>query len=460
MHISGDVHLYTFSAKMVHNTCAVHASAVLFTLLLVTANSLAPIYAADEETAKLGLEVKQSINGDEDLYRGATEVHVRSQEQANFQSEGLGHEGSEPPPLSRKKVAVGTVALLTLGMAAATGLGAVPFFFMNLQSQWAGICNGIASGVMLAASFDLIQEGQRFGSGTWVVFGILMGGLFILCSQKYLERFGEVNLIEVKGADARRMVLVVAIMTLHSFGEGSGVGVSFAGPKGLSQGIIVTLAIAVHNIPEGLAVSMVLASRGVSARNAMLWSIFTSMPQPLVAVPAFICAEAFQKFLPFCMGFAAGCMVWMVIAEVIPDSFKEAAPSQVASAATVSVAFMEILSTLFESIDEIPRWQNSVALLWSLLFGLGPFFGGLILVLIISSIRLPLTFLAATASGLWALYAYATTCFFAWPSKGCCSRLCDTWCNKQLASCIVFCSSDWPGRSCCSNFSHSWWTGL
>lgn len=44
--------------------------------------------------------------------------------------------------------------------------------------------------------------------------------------------------------------------------------------------------------------------------------------QPIVAVPAFLCADAFSKFLPFCTGFAAGCMIWMVIAEVLPDAFK------------------------------------------------------------------------------------------------------------------------------------------
>lgn len=91
-------------------------------------------------------------------------------------------------------------------------------------------------------------------------------------------------MLDIKGADASKVVLVIGIMTLHSFGEGSGVGVSFAGPKGLSQGLLVTIAIAVHNIPEGLAVSMVLSSRGVSPQNAMLWSVITSLPQVLLSV--------------------------------------------------------------------------------------------------------------------------------------------------------------------------------
>lgn len=85
---------------------------------------------------------------------------------------------------SHSKVSVSTVALFTLAMAAATGLGAVPFFFVELDPQWAGICNGMAAGVMLAASFDLVKEGQEHGSGNWVVSGILAGALFIwLCKQ-------------------------------------------------------------------------------------------------------------------------------------------------------------------------------------------------------------------------------------------------------------------------------------
>ncbi|KAF3794376.1 putative zinc transporter [Nymphaea thermarum] len=298
------------------------------------------------------------------------------------------------------KVAVSTVAWLTLIMASASGLGAVPFFFVELEPHWAGACNGIAAGVMLAASFDLVQEGQEYGSGSWVVIGILAGGIFIWLCKKFLEQYGEVSMLDIKGADAAKAVLVIGIMTLHSFGEGSGVGVSFAGSKGLYQGLLVTLAIAVHNIPEGLAVSMVLASRGVSARNAMLWSIITSLPQPIVAVPAFMCADAFHKVLPFCTGFAAGCMIWMVMAEVLPDAFKEAPPSQVATAATISVAFMETLSTVFETFSKGYSSEHFYGFLVSLLFGLGPLLGGAALVAVAISFYLQHSFLTGVSSGI------------------------------------------------------------
>ncbi|KAJ3676646.1 hypothetical protein LUZ60_004058 [Juncus effusus] len=303
-------------------------------------------------------------------------------------------------PNSKNRVSVTTVLWLTLAMAAATGIGAIPFFFVELEPQLAGICNGLAAGVMLAASFDLIQEGQEFGSGTWVVFGILSGGIFIYLCKKFLEAYGEVSMLDIKGAEASKVILVVGIMTLHSFGEGSGVGVSFAGTKGLSQGILVTLAIAVHNIPEGLAVSMVLASRGVSPQNAMLWSIITSLPQPIVAVPSFLCADAFQKVLPFCTGFAAGCMIWMVFAEVLPDAFKEATPSQVASAGTLAVAFMEALSTVLQSFSHGFNSEDASGFLVSLLFGLGPLVGGLILLSFSQAFSMPHPLLTGVASGI------------------------------------------------------------
>ncbi|KAJ8573590.1 hypothetical protein K7X08_010101 [Anisodus acutangulus] len=296
-------------------------------------------------------------------------------------------------------VSVSTVALFTLAMAVASGLGAVPFFFVELDPQWSGVCNGMAAGVMLAASFDLIQEGQEHGSGGWVVFGILAGGIFILLCKKFLEQYGEVSMLDIKGSDAAKVILVVGIMTLHSFGEGAGVGVSFAGSKGLSQGILVTLAIAVHNIPEGLAVSMVLASRGVSPQNAMLWSIITSLPQPIVAVPSFICADAFHKFLPFATGFAAGCMIWIVVAEVLPDGFKEASPSHVASAATLSVAFMEALSAVFQSFGHNYNSEDASAFLVSLLFGFGPLLGGVSLVAFALAFRLQHALLTGVACG-------------------------------------------------------------
>ncbi|KAE8731832.1 putative zinc transporter [Hibiscus syriacus] len=167
-----------------------------------------------------------------------------------------------------------------------------------------------------------------------------------------------------------------------------------------TQGLLVTMAIAVHNIPEGLAVSMVLALRGVSPQNAMLWRVIPSLLQPIVAAPSFICVDAFNKVLPFCTGFAAGCMIWMVVAEVFTDAIKEASPTHVASAATLSVAFMEALSVLFQNFSRDYSSEDASGFFVSLLFGVGPLLGGLALVSFALAFRLKHALLMGDASGV------------------------------------------------------------
>ena len=110
-------------------------------------------------------------------------------------------------------------------------------------------------------------------------------------------------------------------MTVHSVAEGVGVGAAFGG--GETLGILIAIAIAVHNIPEGLAISLVLVPRGTSVRAAAGWSIFSSLPQPLLAVPAFLFVDAFQGLLPVALGFAAGAMIWMVLRELLPEALTQ-----------------------------------------------------------------------------------------------------------------------------------------
>src|ERR671933_1428521 len=157
---------------------------------------------------------------------------------------------------------VALVFLLALMTAVATGLGALPFLFVkNITRGWLGASDALASGLMLAASFSLIYEGIAYG--LWrALLGVVLGLGFIVLTRTLIQHEEHPAVFaQMGGFDARKALLIVGVMTLHSFTEGIGVGVSFGGGQGL--GLFITLAIAVHNIPEGLAISLVLVPRGV-----------------------------------------------------------------------------------------------------------------------------------------------------------------------------------------------------
>ena len=110
---------------------------------------------------------------------------------------------------------------------------------------------------------------------------------------------------------------------------------------------ILALAIAVHNVPEGLAITAVLRPQGVSLARCAWWSFFSSLPQPLVAVPAFFFVDAFAPSLPYGLGFAAGAMVFMVLVELLPEAYEEGQRGTVGLLVSLSliamVAFQRML---------------------------------------------------------------------------------------------------------------------
>jgi zinc transporter ZupT len=245
------------------------------------------------------------------------------------------------------RVAVDALAVFVAALvtALATGLGALPLLSPRLGAESAlGIANAAASGVMLGASLSLVLEGVDRSAGRTAA-GVLAGVLFILVVSRYLHApHRNLELGSLRGDDAAKALLIVAVMTVHSVAEGVAVGAAFGG--GETLGVFVAVAIAVHNIPEGLAISLVLVPRGTSVRAAAGWSVFSSLPQPLLAVPAFLFVDAFEGMLPAALGFAAGAMAWMVARELLPDALAHA--SRRAVALTAGVAFAAMLA--FQSL--------------------------------------------------------------------------------------------------------------
>ena len=220
-----------------------------------------------------------------------------------------------------------------------TGLGALPFLFVrNISDRLLGTANAAAAGLMLGASIGLVWEGTHYEI-TKLVAGIITGLLLVLVARRILEaRGGDVHIGEVEGADAMQMLLIVGVMTVHSFAEGVGVGVSYGDTS--EFGALISIAIAVHNIPEGIAISLVLIPRGIAVWRAAGWSIFSSLPQPLMAIPAYLFVLAFEPWLPFGLGLAAGAMIWMVFSELLPEALEEVSPVRAYSALSVAAGAM------------------------------------------------------------------------------------------------------------------------
>jgi len=210
--------------------------------------------------------------------------------------------------------------------AVATGLGAIPFMFIKkITPTVMGVSNALAAGLMTGASIGLIVEGIDY-SYPKVILGMLLGLIFIGAVEWLLDKFEKSNrdspdfLLKKESffKNYKQAILLIIVMTAHSAAEGIGLGTSFGGT--FKFGLMMTIAIAVHNIPEGLAISAPLVAKGVPWWKAALWSIFTSLPQPIFAVPAYLFITYFKQYLPVGLGFAAGAMFWVVFADIVPES--------------------------------------------------------------------------------------------------------------------------------------------
>jgi zinc transporter, ZIP family len=209
-----------------------------------------------------------------------------------------------------------------VGTALATGLGAIPVFFLG---QRAAVLRpallGLAAGVMSVASISgLLLPGLDEGSAASVSFGVAVGAAFLLTARGLLaERERHVSRARSEGL--RTSILVFVVLFVHSLPEGFAIGTAYASDTaGLS--LFVILAIAVQNIPEGTSVAIPMASAGFSRAQQFWTAVATSAPQPVGAVIAFLLVEQIDALLPFSFGFAAGAMLALVALELLPQSLR------------------------------------------------------------------------------------------------------------------------------------------
>lgn len=230
---------------------------------------------------------------------------------------------------------------------AMTVLGAALVFFFSscIGERMNRLCLGFASGVMSAASvFSLILPAMErvTGSMAWLVatLGFAAGAAIMLLLDGALSRRQRQNTEE-----SRRLTLLFSAVTLHNIPEGMAVGLAFAiaageGLSGLAGACALALGIGIQNFPEGAAISLPLRQSGMSRGRSFALGVLSGAVEPLFGVAAALTVGLVTPAMPWLMTFAAGAMMWVVIAEMLPLS---AARRDGALAATIGFLIMMAL---------------------------------------------------------------------------------------------------------------------
>ena len=218
-----------------------------------------------------------------------------------------------------------------------TALGAAMVFFMKKQSTalMQRIFLGFAAGVMIAASvwsllIPAIEETEQAGGVGWLPAsgGFLLGILLMLLLDGLLPHLHN-GAAHAEGLPSsfRRTTLLVLAVTLHNIPEGMAVGLSFAraAQHGGSRGLVaaagaLALGIGIQNFPEGAAISLPLRQEGMGRGRAFLMGTASGLVEPVFALLTVLAAGTVHALLPWLLSFAAGCMLYVVVEELIPEA--------------------------------------------------------------------------------------------------------------------------------------------
>jgi zinc transporter, ZIP family len=210
--------------------------------------------------------------------------------------------------------------LAACATALATGLGAIPVFFLGARAaQLTPVLLGFAAGVMGVASVaGLLIPAVEEGSPAAIVGGFALGVGLLGVARSRLD--ADAGFMGRSGPRARTSALVFLVLFVHSLPEGFAVGTAFASDRaGLS--LFVILAIAIQNVPEGTSVAIPMAAAGFSRMRQFWTAVGTSAPQPVGALIAFVLVEQIQSLLPFSFAFAAGAMLSLIAIELLPSAY-------------------------------------------------------------------------------------------------------------------------------------------
>lgn len=224
------------------------------------------------------------------------------------------------------------VLLTALGVGGATVVGALlGFLFKNITHKFSDIVLSFAAGVMLAAAvFGLIEPAfsygeKQFGLG-WglviVVFGIFVGAVCLNLTDKlvpHLHRLAGADTEEHNNANLSKILLFVMAIAIHNLPEGIAAGVGF-GSDNTSQALMIAGGIALQNIPEGMVIIGPMLAAGVSKKRTFVIALATGLVEVVGALLGYFAVRVAAIILPFALAFAGGTMLYVISDEMIPET--------------------------------------------------------------------------------------------------------------------------------------------
>ncbi|PSQ99902.1 MAG: ZIP family metal transporter [Bacteroidetes bacterium QS_9_68_14] len=225
---------------------------------------------------------------------------------------------------------------------AVTALGAgLVFFTGTMERRLLDVMLGFAAGVMIAASFwsllvPALEMSEAQGVPPWIpaAVGFLLGGVGLRGADAVLPHLhlgGWRDEAEGMATSWRRATLLVLAIALHNIPEGLAVGVAFAAAATemsvgsgatLAGALTLALGIGLQNFPEGAAVSMPLRGEGVSRRKSFWYGQLSGFVEPVSAALGAAAVLLVRPILPYALAFAAGAMIFVVVEELIPESHR------------------------------------------------------------------------------------------------------------------------------------------
>lgn len=253
----------------------------------------------------------------------------------------------------------GVLRLALLGGLAgflATGLGALPALALTrLSTRLEDSLLGLAAGMMLAASsFSLILPGLAAGEqltghaaagAALVVLGLALGAALMLGLDDFMpHEHAHLGVHGAGGERVSRVWLFVFAIALHNLPEGMAIGVAFSRGD-LSVGLPLTGAIALQDIPEGLAVAMALKAVGLGPLRAVGVAVASGLMEPLGALVGVGLTSGLAAAYPVGLGLAAGAMIFVVSHEVIPETHRNGHQTAATLGLMAGFAVMMVLDT-------------------------------------------------------------------------------------------------------------------